>query len=351
MEVENNTAKLEELKNELKEIKLDVYNTAENKIIEELTQKIQLQVNMLEELKGMLSGQIATPQPTAPAPAAPQQPPGAPASPGIIPPGTFDVAQSETSPFVPTMRINLANREFLAATRRERTLLQRVANNLKRIKGKVRGNRIDEEGVKQIEETARKAAQELEEFEDQEILRRYPAEGVHKKSGIINRRVSVIIRYLRARLKGIKVMTRAAAELERLEEERTRALGEAAESPAAEEAIAPAPPIPSAVPQLPPDTNAFLNDLYTALRSKTWGRVHTMLDFALNQSRLGQKILEVGQISFLNNLLGSLENNNLGRASDILSALSAKEVFRQNPDILEELKRIVVELRARSPEA
>ncbi|MBI2649955.1 hypothetical protein HYX04_01435 [Candidatus Woesearchaeota archaeon] len=96
------------------------------------------------------------------------------------------------------------------------------------------------------------------------------------------------------------------------------------------------------------DVITFLNDLYTALRQKMWGRVSSLLGFALNQNRLGQKILEVGQISFLRNLSDSLESTNFQRAGDILNSANAREIFRQNPQILEELKRIVEEIRRES---
>jgi len=123
-------------------------------------------------------------------------------------------------PLPSRMRINLMD-----AVKRERTLLKRISNSLKRIKEKIpiRGRREVEEAAVEAEE----AAEELKEFEEKRILERI-SPALHEKSKRINRRVRAIVRFVKMKVKK-EGFIKAAKILLKLEEDRVRALGTAEE--------------------------------------------------------------------------------------------------------------------------
>jgi len=208
-------------------------------------------------------------------------------------------------------------------------LLKLISNFIKKLRSSKSKKEIDEEGIGEIEEAARKAAKELEEFEDQEIFGKYLPQ-LHEKSKRINRRVRAIIRLIRLKLKGVRYMSGAAAELEQLEEERVRVLGELTEEvPIEEVAGGPAP-------------TAFFNDLFTAIRDENWRDLDGLLSSGVNQGFLYQS--QARSIKFLQQYI---ETGQFDYAiNQYLSLPEIRQYFEPNLlYAIDELLRIVEEKR------
>jgi len=199
-----------------------------------------------------------------------------------------------------------------------------------RIKEKIpiRGRREVEEAAVEAEE----AAEELKEFEEKRILERI-SPALHEKSKRINRRVRAIVRFVKMKVKK-EGFIKAAKILLKLEEDRVRALGTAEEG--RPEITVP----PTIISQPTPDVTAFFNDLFEAFRNERFDEVERKLVFGTIN-----KILDNTQYAILDGVVTYIRTKQFDNAIRFLSTDIAKKPFSSNINIIEELKRVVEELR------